>query len=67
LIGTDGIHETRNEDDRMFGQQRLRKIIQQHADTSAKDINNIVINSVLDFRGKASQEDDVTLVVIKLH
>jgi sigma-B regulation protein RsbU (phosphoserine phosphatase) len=66
LIGTDGIHETRNEDDQMFGQQRLRKIIQQHAATSAKDINNNVINSVRDFRGKASQEDDVTLVVIKL-
>ena len=66
LIGTDGIHETRNENDQMFGQQRLQDIIQQHAGSSAKDINNNVINSVRDFRGKAAQEDDVTLVVIKL-
>ena len=66
LIGTDGIHETRNESDQMFGQQRLQEIIQQHAGASAKDINNSVINSVRNFRGKASQEDDVTLVVIKL-
>lgn len=66
LIGTDGIHETRNESDQMFGQQRLQEIIQQHAAASAKDINNCVINSVREFRGKASQEDDVTLVVIKL-
>ena len=66
LIGTDGIHETRNESDQMFGQQRLQEIIQQHGAASAKNINNCVINSVREFRGKASQEDDVTLVVIKL-
>jgi len=66
LIGTDGIHETRNESDQMFGQPRLQEIIKRHADASAKDINDNVINSVREFRGKASQEDDVTLVVIKL-
>jgi sigma-B regulation protein RsbU (phosphoserine phosphatase) len=66
LIGTDGIHETRNGSGQMFGQKRLQEIIQQHADGSAKNINDHVINSVRDFRGKASQEDDVTLVVIKL-
>jgi sigma-B regulation protein RsbU (phosphoserine phosphatase) len=66
LIGTDGIHETRNENDQMYGQQRLQEIIKRHADASAEDINLNVINSVREFRGKASQEDDVTLVVIKL-
>jgi sigma-B regulation protein RsbU (phosphoserine phosphatase) len=66
LIGTDGIHETRNESDQMFGQPRLQEIIQQHADASAKDINNHVIDTVREFRGKAPQEDDVTLVVVKL-
>jgi sigma-B regulation protein RsbU (phosphoserine phosphatase) len=65
LIGTDGIHETRNENDQMFGQQRLQEIIQKHAGASARDINNNVINSVREFRGKAAQEDDVTLVVVK--
>ena len=66
LIGTDGIHETRNENDQMFGQQRLHEIIQQCAGTPAKDINDQVINTVRNFRGTASQEDDVTLVVVKL-
>ena len=67
LIGTDGIHETRNGSDQMFGQQRLRDIIHQHADGSAKEINATIINSVRTFRDKAPQEDDVTLVVIKLN
>jgi sigma-B regulation protein RsbU (phosphoserine phosphatase) len=66
FIGTDGIHETRNENDQMFGQKRLQEIIQKRAATSAKDINENVIKAVESFRGTASQEDDVTMVVIKL-
>jgi len=66
LIGTDGIHETRNEHDKMYGQLQLQNIIQQHAGDPAKEINTSVINSVREYRGAASQEDDVTLVVIKL-
>lgn len=66
LVGTDGISETRNENDQMFGQQRLQQVIQANADASAKEINNQVIDSVRQFRGSAPQEDDVTLVVVKL-
>lgn len=66
LIGTDGIHEARNENGMMFGQERLREIIRQHAGASAKTIRNAVIDTLRNFRGNASQEDDITLVVIKL-
>ena len=66
LIGTDGIHETHDENGAMFGQERLRAIIRQYADASAKNIRDTVIDTLKDFRGKASQEDDVTLVVVKL-
>ncbi|UCD79654.1 MAG: SpoIIE family protein phosphatase [Desulfobacterales bacterium] len=66
LIGTDGIHETRSESDAMFGQERLRDIIRRHADASAKTIRDTVIDTLQNFRGNASQEDDITLVVVKL-
>ena len=66
LIGTDGIHESRNEAGAMFGQERLRDIIRRHADASAKIIRDAVLAALRDFRGNASQEDDVTLVVVKL-
>jgi sigma-B regulation protein RsbU (phosphoserine phosphatase) len=65
LIGTDGIHEARNESGEMFGQDRLREIIRQHAGTSARAIREAVIDTLQDFRGNAPQEDDITLVVIK--
>jgi len=66
LIGTDGIHETRNEAGAMFGHERLRDIIRRHADSSAKSVRDAVINTLFEFRGDASQEDDITLVVVKL-
>jgi hypothetical protein len=66
LIGTDGIHETHNEAGDMFGQRRLREIIRKHADQSSASIKKAVIESLQDYRKKASQEDDITLVVIKL-
>jgi sigma-B regulation protein RsbU (phosphoserine phosphatase) len=66
LIGTDGIHESRNEAGSMFGQERLRDIIRRHAEAPAKTIRDAVLDTLQDFRGNASQEDDVTLVVVKL-
>jgi sigma-B regulation protein RsbU (phosphoserine phosphatase) len=66
LIGTDGIHETHNEADDMYGQLRLREIVRKHADQSSASIQNAIIESLRDYRKQASQEDDITLVVIKL-
>ena len=66
LIGTDGIHESRSEKDEMFGKERLRDIIRKHAAQSAEFIQTEVIDTLRDFQGDSPQEDDVTLVVIKL-
>lgn len=66
VIGTDGIHESRNEMDEMFGKDKLRNIIRQHAGQSADTIKSAVIGALSEFQGKAPREDDVTLVVVKL-
>ena len=66
LIGTDGIHETRNEEGDMFGQHRLRNIIRENADQSSASIKNAITESLENFRKSAPQEDDITLVAVKL-
>ncbi len=66
VVGTDGIHESRNREDTMFGQARSREIIRNHSASSAEAIQNAVIHALQVFKGDVSQEDDVTLVVIKL-
>ncbi len=65
VIGTDGIHESRNKKDEMFGKERLRDIIRRHAAQSAEFIQTAVIDALRDFHDGSPQEDDITLVVIK--
>ena len=65
LIGTDGIFDTRNQDNVIFGQERVHEIIIQHRKQPAAVIQKAIVSEVKNFRGEVSQEDDITLVVIK--
>jgi len=66
LIGTDGIWEAHNGEGDMFGKKRLYEIIRTNAGKSAEEIQNGVLEAIRSFRGQAPQEDDITLVVIKV-
>jgi len=66
VIGTDGITETRDTAGAFFGAERVRQVVRANASRSAADIQSAVIEAVQNFRGEAPQEDDVTLVVVKL-
>jgi sigma-B regulation protein RsbU (phosphoserine phosphatase) len=66
FIGTDGIWEAHNSKGELFGKDRLHRIIRDNADKSAGAIQSAVLDGVSKFRGNLSQEDDITLVVIKI-
>jgi sigma-B regulation protein RsbU (phosphoserine phosphatase) len=66
LLGTDGIWETRKADGEMFGKQRLYEIIRQNGGNSAKAVEEAVLEAIGEFRGEFEQEDDITMVVIKV-
>ena len=66
VIGTDGIREARNQKDEMFGLNRLQDAIRKNAAENAESIQNAVIVDLRSFQGESPQEDDITLVVIKL-
>jgi sigma-B regulation protein RsbU (phosphoserine phosphatase) len=65
LIGTDGINETRNKAQEIFGHKRIEEILRNNAQSSAKVIQETIVKAVDAFRGDLAQEDDITLVVIK--
>ena len=65
-IGTDGIWETVNHENEMFGKHRFEAIMRNHHQKPAKDIVKVVTDELRRFRGKKKQMDDATLVVIKL-
>ena len=66
VIGTDGIWEAHNPKGESFGKDALLKIIRTHANEPAKEIIGAVIDAIENFRSSLAQEDDVTLVVIKV-
>ena len=65
IVGTDGIREAHNEENEMFGLDRLREVIRKHAAEPAEEIQEGVIHALRTFQGDAPQEDDITLVVVK--
>jgi sigma-B regulation protein RsbU (phosphoserine phosphatase) len=66
VMGTDGIWESFNETGEQFGKQRLKQVIRENAAETAQSIVLAIFDAVEEFRGAARQEDDLTLVVIKV-
>jgi sigma-B regulation protein RsbU (phosphoserine phosphatase) len=65
-IGTDGIPESRNSNGESYGRKRLYQTIQKHAAEPAKKIVDAILKDIERYRGGFEQEDDITLVIIKV-
>jgi phosphoserine phosphatase RsbU/P len=65
IIGTDGIWEARGPDGKMFGKDRLYKILRQKSAFGAEKILNEIMSTLKDFKNGLPLEDDATLVVIR--
>ena len=66
VLYTDGFTEVFNGEDELFGEDRLKKIITDNNQLCAKEIKNKIIDAVKDFAPDTEQQDDITLVVIKV-
>ena len=66
VIGTDGIWESAAPDGQRFGKERLRDIIRAHADRPAAEMIRAITDAVDRFRLPREQEDDITLVIVKM-
>ncbi len=65
IIGTDGIWEARNKHNKMFGKDRLKKVILQHQNKNAQELSKAIVDAVIDYCQGEKQQDDITVVVIK--
>ena len=66
VFHSDGIAETYNSEGQLFGNERLRKLIEQHHEMSAAEMADRVLNEVDWFSQSAPLSDDRTLVVMKV-
>ena len=63
---SDGITEAMNEENELFGEDRLTEILKNKSDASSNGTMNELWNSVKIFRGSAEQNDDMTAVIIRI-
>lgn len=66
VIATDGLWEAQNQKGEMFGKHRLKALVRRHATSSSDVILEVIIDSIKKFQDSVNQEDDITLLVIKI-
>ena len=65
VLYTDGITEAMNEEDDLFGEDRLSRLVAEHAGLSSDDLHERILRGVEAFVGSADQHDDMTMVLLK--
>ncbi len=63
---SDGITEAMNENNDLFGEENLQKILKNNTSANSNEIMNEIWNAVKKFRGTAEQNDDMTMVLVKV-
>lgn len=63
---SDGLVEGDNADEEIFGFERLEASILRHADLNASDMKQAILADFLAHCGQHEQEDDVTLIVVRI-
>jgi len=63
---TDGVTEAKNDKEEEFGTERLKRAIHDSHQLSATQIQENIYKAVKDFTGGSPQEDDLTMIVIKV-
>ncbi len=66
VLYTDGVTEACNSDDEEFGEDRLLRVLQQNASSSAVEIQKKILQSVADF-SHGPWQDDATLLVVAVN
>ena len=66
VLFTDGVSEAMNEADESFGEDRLSRLVEAHADLSAEALRERILAEVETFVGSTDQHDDMTLVLLKI-
>ena len=65
IFYTDGVTETTNINDELYGETRLQETATRLRNESAETICGAIYDEVLEFQGEAEQFDDLTLMILK--
>jgi sigma-B regulation protein RsbU (phosphoserine phosphatase) len=65
LICSDGVTEAHAADEELFGEARLRNLLEGCSGLTADEICHRVVGEVHEFVGDSPQADDLTLIVVR--
>ena len=66
LFFTDGLSEAMNSGAELFGEGRLRRILEQSEGLGSEELRERILDEVQRFVGDAAPHDDLTMVVLKV-
>jgi sigma-B regulation protein RsbU (phosphoserine phosphatase) len=66
LLFTDGLSEAMNPRAELFGERRLREVLEQGELLGSDELKERILAEIRGFVGDAAQHDDMTLVVLKV-
>jgi phosphoserine phosphatase RsbU/P len=59
---TDGLVETENQNNEEYGTERLEKLVLTYFNDSISDLNDIILQSLNEFKGEAPYHDDLAIL-----
>jgi serine phosphatase RsbU (regulator of sigma subunit) len=62
---SDGIYEFMAADGGQFGEERVARVVQAHAQGSMEELGRRLLEDVFDFAAGAPQTDDMTMVLVR--
>ena len=63
---SDGVTEAMNSDNQLFGIDRFSKILVNQNGNSSKEVLQKILSSINEFKGEREQNDDITIVLLKI-
>jgi serine phosphatase RsbU (regulator of sigma subunit) len=66
VLFTDGVTEAMNLDSDLFGEDRLRAIIEEHGELPSDELRERIVREVEAFVGDADPHDDMTMILLKV-
>ncbi|HUR33408.1 MAG TPA: PP2C family protein-serine/threonine phosphatase [Vicinamibacterales bacterium] len=66
LLYTDGISEAMNAADDCFGEDRLSRIVEEHAHLPSDELRERILREIAAFVGDAPQHDDMTMILLRI-
>ena len=64
FVYTDGVTESMDENDNLFGKERLIQALNRHPDCNPKEAIDSVLNAIAVFVDGAKQFDDTTMLCV---